>query len=589
MGLVVNSSNVNVFDYEVEYNLDTQEITLTNATTYQGGGAAATSGINFLLTAPDGTEYSDNTSFGTSADIKPATPTVPYVADMPSFLGQVITGNWTAKGIIKDGGVEYPLTKILNICKVASCDAQKNTSNGCAVISFTANCVSNQLVYQDRTTYNYKGVDASDVLYSVTMQYPLASGKATITDADVAYFVDSPAYSGLYQFDIENTATYDFSDSQSVVIVYKLVFTKEIYCQVSLCDLKCNYASYIEAYIDEKNNNASSQKARTMQENLLLLNSYMLEAELGLACGDDISDLIAKIEAISGKVCNCCGNGNTVVGVNTLQNIVMQDACGTTITETTVGSTTTFVVSSKTFVVDTNSEGVTISVEEDGCTATYFVDVCLENLSVCTSVFPIADGNGGSTNVASTYTAIVAAQNTTVNVVNTRLNALVAQDVVLQNEITALAVESWKTFGGGGTFVNGQSVPALNSAINPAANTSWVLAGTTIFKDTDIGQNLRARYNPQTNCIDINGAVTTTAAVVNALITTMPTGYIPTREQIIGSVSMQVTAANNAVPSTATLFVYVRSNGQIRMAMNSTPDGSFSYVICYINGSYALN
>jgi hypothetical protein len=400
MGLVVNSTNVATFDFEVSYNLNTKAVTITNATTYQGGGAAATSGINFLLTAPDGTEYSDNTTFGASADIPPATPAVPFVADMVTFLGQVISGNWICKGILKDEGVEYPLTKTLNLCKVASCDAQKNTSNGCAVISFTANCVSNQLVYQDRSTYNYKGVDATDVVYSVTMQYPLASGKASIVDADVAYYVDSPVYSGLYQFDIENTATYDFDENQSVVIVYKLVYTKQIYCQVSLCDLKCVFANYIDAYIDEKNNNAQSQKARTMGENMLLLNSYILQAELGLGCGDDISELIAKIEAIAGKVCNCCGNGNTPIGINTLQNIVIEGECGTTVTETTVGSTTTYNINSKTFVVDTSSEGITISVDEDGCETVYYVDACLDSLTLCSSVITVNNAAGGETVIA---------------------------------------------------------------------------------------------------------------------------------------------------------------------------------------------
>jgi hypothetical protein len=69
----------------------------------------------------------------------------------------------------------------------------------------------------------------------------------------------------------------------------------------------------------------------------------------------------------------------------------------------------------------------------------------------------------------------------------------------------------------------------------------------------------------------------------------MPTGYIPTRQQSIPSVCMDTSVGNFAHESYQPIFVYVRSNGQIRCAVNTALAAGTDYVICYINGSYALN
>jgi len=597
MALVIGTSpNVSILDFAASYNLNTQYPTFTNQSTYIGGGAAATKGLNFTLTSPSGIIYHENTATGASSDITPTASTTTFTPteQMPSFLGAIEYGNWVALITLTDvDNTQYTLSKTLNICKPKQdCTQVKNSSDSCADITFVANCNTNVTVYNDSTIYSYKGQLYSEITYDVSMTYPANAALSPIANANVAFFQTSPVFNGVYQFVISNTATYEFTDSQSVIIVYKLNKDFTISCTIGMCDILCAYAEYIEEYIDTKNNNASSQKARTMQENLLLLNAYVQEAQLGLECGNDISDLVVKIEAIIGKKCDCCGGANNNQGIVTTTNLIVEEGCGDiSIETTTVGNTVTWEISDIHYVVTTDSAGVTVTKETAGCTDTFTIDVCLENLQLCNSVVVVSDGDGGSTVVSGggTILDIVDAINIGLDTLDDRDTALEAEDVVLQAQITALAVESWKTIGGGGTFVNGQSVPALSTAINPAANTSWTDAGGTTFKDTDIGMNLRARYNPQTNMVDLNGTITITAGSQNAPIVQMPTGYIPTRQQVINAVCMDTSAANNAHESKQPIFIYVRSSGQIRCAVNTPLAVGTDYVICYINGSYALN
>lgn len=476
MPLIIGTSpNISVFDYSASYNLDTAEITLTNQSTYITS-AASTQGIDFVLTSPSGITYHDNSSFGVNADILSTAPTVPFVADMVTFSGAPEWGVWTSVGTIKDAnGTLYSLTKTLNICKPVQCSAVKNTGDSCATISFTANCISNKILYSDTTPYSYKGIAYTTILYDVSLYYPASAGLSPVLNKNISYFSLNVVYNGTYQLVISNTATYQFDDLQSVVIVYKLNADYPISCTIGMCDILCSYSDYLEEYIDTKNNNASSQKARTMQENLILLNAYVQEAQLNLECGNDISDLVAKIEAIIGKKCNCCGTANNAQGVSTNTTVIINEGCGDiTIDEVTVGSTTSWTINDITYVVDTNSDGITVTTELNGCTRTFWVDACLDSLIICNSTINVANGSGGSTHIATggTIENIISAQNDATNVLYADIVAikLFTSGTVTAGSATGISSMSMQYgFDGlGNVFLRGSFVINLATAAQGA-------------------------------------------------------------------------------------------------------------------------
>jgi len=542
MPLVIGTSpNISIFDFAVKYNLNTQAVTLTNQSTYIGGGAAATQGINFTLTSPSGIVYHENTLWGVNSDIVPASPNTPFTPteDMVSFLGAIEYGNWVALGTIKDAdNTEYELSKTLNICKPKQTSAENNTSNSYADISFVANCNTNVTIYNDNTVYTYKSTAYSAITYSVGLTYPASAALAPIVAANVGYFQKSPVYNGIYQFVISNTATYNFDDSQSVVIVYKLNKDFTISCTIGMCDILCAYAEYIEEYIDTKNNNASSQKARTMQENLLLLNAYIQEAQLGLECGNDISDLVVKIEAIIGKKCDCCGGANNNQGVVTTTNLVIEEGCGDIEIDTvTVGNTTTWTISDTTYVVDTDSEGITVSSNTAGCVKTFTIDSCLDSLTLCNSTLTVANGNGGETYIAqgSDIEDITDAYNTSINVLDTRIDAL---------EVDVAALEA---------------IPTLNNlTLLTTAGTAW------------------ATYNSATPQYskDIWGRVwlqgmatwTGTDPTTTNLIATLPVGYRPTAQRRFKAL-VGLTGGSSATQSQ--FDVTIETTGSILLSSNN--------------------
>ncbi len=439
MALPIGSSpNISIFDFLVEYNLNTQEITLTNNSTYIGGGAAATQGIDFVLTSPSGynssSPYYDNDTYGVDSDITPTAPNTPFVQAMPAFNGSVEYGNWKVVGSIKDGdGTIYTMDAIVtNICKPSN--QISNTSDAAACITFVGNCVANEGIYEDKTVYVFKGLDAASVEYDVTMYYPRSSGKTAITNADVAFFSDSPLFDGIYSFVIENTATYEVGDNVTVVIVYKVNQDFPISCSIKLCDILCVYDKYIQNALAAIS--AKAYNAATYQANLLTLNSYVNEAIIKANCGMDLSELIAKIEAITGEKCNCGCGGNNTEAISPTQDVVIKGECGTTVDTVTVGNTTTFTISSRTTTITTNTDGITISVDEGVCGDEYSVDICVDSLPFCNSTLSVNNGEGGATNVA-TGTPLM----DVLELFNTAVDNLYNEDVSLQAQI--VAVPTW--------------------------------------------------------------------------------------------------------------------------------------------------
>lgn len=396
MALVITTSpNIAIFDFSATYNLNTQRITLANLSTYIGGGAAATQGIDFTLTSPSGIIYYQNTTYGVNSDIKPAAPNTPFspTDTLPSFQGAIEYGNWVAQGNIKDqDGTIYTYSQSLNICQPPTCANVTNTSNSCAVISFTANCSANKVIYEDKTIYVYKGQSYSQITYDVSMTYPPIAAKSPILHANIASFTNSPIFDGTYNFVLNNTATYTFG-TQSVVIVYKLNQDYPISCAINLCGILCAYGDFIDEYKKVANDTNSTQ-FRTMQNNMILLNSYVNEAIIKSNCGEDLSEVVAKIEFITGSKCNCQCGSNNPQPVTTEQDIVITAGCGDiSVVPVTVGNTTTFTISDKSYAITSLTDGLDIEVNTSGCVNNYTIQICVDQLPLCSSVLVVPNIN----------------------------------------------------------------------------------------------------------------------------------------------------------------------------------------------------
>lgn len=456
---ITTSPNIAIFDFSATYNLNTQIVTLSNLSTYIGGGAAATNGINFTLTSPSGIIYYTNTLWGVNSNIKPASPNTPFVCpnNIPSFQGAIEYGNWVAQGTIQDGnGANYTFAYTLNICQPPSCANSTNTSNSCANISFTANCNANKVIYDDKTVYVYKGQSYSQITYDVSMTYPPIAAKSPILHANVPFFSDSPIFDGTYNLLLNNTVTYTFG-TQSVVIVYQLNQDYKVTCSIDLCGILCAYTDYVDGFktvANDKNNT----EFRTYQNNIILLNSYVNEAIIKSNCGEDISEQVALIEFITGTKCNCSCGSNNVQPITTEQDIVINTGCGDLTASTVkVGNTTTITLSDKSYTIESVTDGLNITTNLVGCTEETTVQICVDQLPLCSSVLviPTIDGNFnlGAINVSSGTPLITALEeictteeNLAANEfnLNQRLVSVNTSLTSIQSEVSALqAIPTW--------------------------------------------------------------------------------------------------------------------------------------------------
>lgn len=384
MGLPINSANINTFDYNVQYDLNMKRVTLTDVSSYVN--ASNVQGIVFKLISPSGIVYHNNTNYATP-DISPNSP-LPYAKSMPTFTGAVEYGVYTVLGHIKDGNGEiYQLSKTLNVCKPSQCKGATG-SDSCVTIQKKVDCLTSALFYNDVTVYTYKGVEGV-VTCKVNVTFPSSTGLDPIEDANIRRFSLSPIYNGTYNFTATNTATYHFNDGQSVTIVYKLDEDVRVDCSISLCELECSLAEYIDEY--EAIKGTGGTKEKTIANNIVLLSIKLQQLRMAIECGNDVTALLTEVEAILGKKCSCdCGSVNpTGAQIPSGTYIQVVEGCGDINIETTmVGTALVFKVSDKTYTIDTNNtSGVIISMNEQGCTRTYSINVCPDNLTLCNGYY----------------------------------------------------------------------------------------------------------------------------------------------------------------------------------------------------------
>lgn len=354
MGLPINTSaDISNFDYSVNYNYHTRQITINDLSTYIGGGAALVQGINFLITSPSGITLASNTSYA-PADIEPSAP-LPFVKNMAFFNSGVEPGTYTIVGTIKDAaGLTFSLTKTTSLCKPKQCPPLSAT-NGCVNVSWRVFCADNKIIVADNTEFSLtvNGVALQGTpTYDITLINP--SNVILAQNVTSPYFEISPVVNGTYSLSIDDSAIYDAGDNVTVTVHYVLENAKkEAQCNINLCEVYCAVNEMYESWTTLKGNGSNTEK--TLKSKLDQLALLIGLTQVAINCGNDVTELLTQIEKLSGAKCSCeCGTQtvNSGAGIDPDQTIVFQTNGGDiTISQQTVGLTTTFTVSDKTYVI----------------------------------------------------------------------------------------------------------------------------------------------------------------------------------------------------------------------------------------------
>lgn len=379
MPLAINDLYVSVFDYSVNYNLNTKLITITDTSTYIN--SAGVSGIVFTMTAPNGATGTLSISHGGSGTIA-----------MPTINGGVVYGFYTISGVLTDTTTSYTYAKAaFNICKPTQCDGTKN-SDGCLDTTVAFFCLDNKVLYADNTSYTYKDTDATTVTRDVTVIDP--NNVTQVDSSNSSSFYISPIVNGRYSFTIINSAVYTFSDSVTVTIVYQA--SNQQYtaaCDINLCDFECPL-SELEAEITLLGNNGSAE-----YRNLIVKRdeiSFLLGlANIQIRCGsDNTSDTISRLEKLTGVKCSCgCGGTNVNLPICCEQTIVMTEGGGDIeLEQTTSGDTTTFTISDQHYDF-TAGTGISISEVTAGTTTTVTISSSSSDILVANTAFVSKSGN----------------------------------------------------------------------------------------------------------------------------------------------------------------------------------------------------
>lgn len=364
MSVTINSTTTNYFDYSVAYNYYTRQVTLTDTSSYKAGGAALVQGIDFKITSPSGITLWNNTSYA-PADIEPSAP-VPFTKNLAYFAGAIEYGTYVIIGSFKDqSGTVTTLTKSTTLCAPEQCSTG-TAANGCAAYQWTVRCVDNIILIEDTTnfqlTVNGTVYSNPTVTYALTLINP---NNVTVASAvNVPAFNITPVVNGDYTLSINDTAVYAVGDSVTVTVHYILANTrKAAQCNINLCEVYCVINDIYNQWLAVQG--TGSQTEKTLKSKWEQLSLLIGLANIAIACGNDASTLIVQIETISGVDCNCnCGtvSANQGASISPNQNIVINDGVGDiSVTQTTVGLTTTFVVSDVHYVIQVAADGTSPS------------------------------------------------------------------------------------------------------------------------------------------------------------------------------------------------------------------------------------
>jgi hypothetical protein len=345
----VNSSNISLFRFGVQFDLYNRTVTFTDTSVYAGSsgtGIFGILGISFSLIDQDNVElatinFDDPTKF-----IAPyATRT--FVVDLSSLSYAFLFQTYKIVGAIKDADstIYYTDAVYKKICEPVNI-----TESGYVPGTFqiTPNCPDNVLTVKELTLFTYNNLAPVSKTKSGILYYPTGTiGQVSFTGTP---FSNNAIYTGEYRVDATTVAEYDLLDDVSVLVTYLTNNVFPVTCANKIADLICCMVELQTTYL--KNcNNATGKNAQQK------LNDVVIPFMLGLT--KEINGQDASNEAmLIRKTLNCdCGatsmRQNEFTPINPAStSIVLTGVGGTTIpSPTTIGNTKTYNIASSVYQV----------------------------------------------------------------------------------------------------------------------------------------------------------------------------------------------------------------------------------------------
>lgn len=340
---------------------------------YIGAGKDSVLGANVKIVNPHGVTIKE---YGSNYEIAPGLSggmDAIVSFNVPTLAGGYATGQYKVLVELFDGDDSWVIEKTVDVCAPDSANKFRTYKNISAKLM--ASCTKEKLYIVVDALPNYKGKTVQSQENDFTLDYPTASGVASLDTANGAFAVQ--LYEGVYKFSGETCATYHMGDNVYVKVKYKLNLEKNVRCLIDEC---CIYSQLKE--LNSRLETGCTDKEKQETTEIILDTLRLLEtAKLAANCGEDPSEYIEQLEKLLGCSCTCnCAEGAPIVN-NEPSTDFRVEGCNVETSED--GLTKVYTIENYEYVVSIaeNAGAMTIAAATlDGCVKTQVITLNVPTL-----------------------------------------------------------------------------------------------------------------------------------------------------------------------------------------------------------------
>lgn len=358
----VGSPNINTFSFSLAFDIANRRCIFTDTSSYNNTsnqGVLFVQGIAFSLIDSDGVELAsidwDNPQLPT-----PATQPV-YTLDLSSIGFPFLFQRYTIVGSIKDqNGNIYTTQPVYKTVGQPVGFTESGYVNG--IFKITPNIPNNTLSVSEVTPFVYNSKTPNLITKSGTLSYP--TGTISPISFTGTPFSNNVVFSGQYRIANTSIASYDLEDAVSVLISYYTNNYFDVITGSKMADLSCCLEQVQDTAIKRCTDAVGQQAKQKLAD---ISSAYML----GISNEISGKDSSAQYEYIKKYLkCDCGATSLQQNEVNPINpsstSIIVTGINGTTVTPSTNGNTSNFIVSSNVYQVvkgDTGDLAFTISTD----------------------------------------------------------------------------------------------------------------------------------------------------------------------------------------------------------------------------------
>jgi hypothetical protein len=395
---ISTSPNITVLDFHAEFDIPSQELNVDlSPSVWIGTGYDNVLGAKYTITKLSGNmtltlpNPTSNTYDVTPPDMQTGIVTFP----LPLAFQGVEWGIFQLQVILYDAdGTPYTLIKTFDLCRPKQIGIQVNTDNASMVLALDTSVRNGLGTARDNTVYYYKQAPAVNKEYSNAVFFD-----SQLQIPPIEWEEQPPLsfqlYTGKTTFTSSDIVTYNLDDEFAVIIKYTGSISKELPL-VDYCKLYCCYTAILDRAVQYSGTNAGVLESKKAEQ--VALNLWAVW--LGTDCGYDVSRFIDAVQTIGNCNCSCdCAGAITAfpTSIGAGQSINIFGVDGITVSSSTSGNTTTFIVSGSQFQYVVRYDGVlnppelVITPSTSGDTTTFGIHT---DLSVLQDYFEVGDIGG---------------------------------------------------------------------------------------------------------------------------------------------------------------------------------------------------